>query len=352
MPPSPKSAPQFVKVAECLYRNSSSGTYFALVKRKGKQIRRSLRTNDRKLAERRLREFRETVGLLSASSADRKTPFSVLAQVWLDSHNSPLKSSSADRNRRCVKELNKHFGALPVSEITVRHCEDWVTRRGRGIAASTFNKDAEVLKAVLDRARREGLILENPARGVKRRRVVDKELTIPNRTEFRLLLEALNQLDYRARESAKLTQLLAYSGMRLGEATRITWREIDFTNDRFTVSGGDVGTKNHEIRVVPLFPTLRRFLEPLRDERCPTPTERVIPISTTKTALASACGIARLPHFTHHSLRHYFVSNAIEAGVDFKTIAAWLGHKDGGVLVARRYGHLRKDHSDLMATRM
>lgn len=52
------------------------------------------------------------------------------------------------------------------------------------------------------------------------------------------------------------------------------------------------------------------------------------------------------------SLRHVFCSNAIEAGVDFKTIAAWLGHKDGGLLVARTYGHLRDEHSTLMAQRM
>jgi hypothetical protein len=37
-------------------------------------------------------------------------------------------------------------------------------------------------------------------------------------------------------------------------------------------------------------------------------------------------------------LRHYFVSNAIEAGVDFKTIAVWVRHKDGGLLVAKTYG--------------
>ena len=45
---------QFLRVAECLYRNSSTGIYSGLVKRSGKQIRKSLKTQDRKLAERRL----------------------------------------------------------------------------------------------------------------------------------------------------------------------------------------------------------------------------------------------------------------------------------------------------------
>jgi hypothetical protein len=41
-----------------------------------------------------------------------------------------------------------------------------------------------------------------------------------------------------------------------------------------------------------------------------------------------------------------------EAGIDFKAIAGWLGHKDGGLLVAKTYGHLRDEHSAEMAKRM
>lgn len=54
--------PVFHKVAENLYRLESSGGYYALVKRGGKQFRRSLKTKDRKLAERRLKEIKERIG--------------------------------------------------------------------------------------------------------------------------------------------------------------------------------------------------------------------------------------------------------------------------------------------------
>jgi integrase len=64
------------------------------------------------------------------------------------------------------------------------------------------------------------------------------------------------------------------------------------------------------------------------------------------------CELAGLAIFTHHRMRHYFVRYAIEAGVDIKTIAAWVGHKDGGLLVAKTYGHLRDTHSFEMARRM
>lgn len=301
------------------------------------------------MAERRLREFRTKASQLTAGSSERKSPFKTLAERWLKVHNPNLKASSADRNARCVKELNKFFGNIPVSEITKRHCEDWMTRRGKGIAASTFNKDALVLKAVLEYAVRDGLILDNPAGIVKRRKQKSGEIIIPTREEYEELLKTIDQLDGRARESKNLVQLLALSGMRLGEATRIEWREIDFKRQQFTVSGGEIGTKNGETRIVPLFPQLERFLKPIWTDIGPSRNQRIISIASTKSALNTACKKSNLTNFSHHSFRHFFVSNAIEVGVDFKTIASWIGHQDGGILVAKTYGHLRVSHSNQMA---
>ncbi|MGA2280152.1 MAG: hypothetical protein ABSG80_07610 [Verrucomicrobiota bacterium] len=57
--------PTFKWVAECLYRHSKSGAYYALVKRNGKQFRKSLKTSDRQLAERSLISFRLNVGRIA-----------------------------------------------------------------------------------------------------------------------------------------------------------------------------------------------------------------------------------------------------------------------------------------------
>ncbi len=40
------------------------------------------------------------------------------------------------------------------------------------------------------------------------------------------------------------------------------------------------------------------------------------------------------------------------SGIDFMTIAAWVGHKDGGVLIGKVYGHLANEHRKAMAGRM
>ena len=74
---------EFQKVGECLYRRTSSGVYYGLVKRAGKQYRRSLKTSDRKLAERNLADFRQKVGRLDHTKILGNVTFAEIAIRWL-----------------------------------------------------------------------------------------------------------------------------------------------------------------------------------------------------------------------------------------------------------------------------
>ena len=40
------------------------------------------------------------------------------------------------------------------------------------------------------------------------------------------------------------------------------------------------------------------------------------------------------------------------AGIDYITIAKWVGHKDGGVLIGKVYGHLADEHAKIQASRL
>lgn len=343
----------FRKVAECLYRNESSGIYYALVKRAGKQFRRSLKTTDRKLAERKLAEFRGKVALLSQTASASRFTFDDVAKRWLEALKPGLKPSSYRRRETSLGQLRPYLGALGLRQITSRTCEDWAAKRSPEVSASTYNNERDVIISILAYAQREGLLIDNPGKFLARRRLPKTQLVIPTREQYATLLATLRGLDRRYQEAANLVELLATSGMRLAEATSLRWGDIQFEAERFTVTGGELGTKNHEARVVPLFPSLRAFLERLKQQRgTVAENDLVIGIASAKNAIAHACRAGGLPDFSHHSLRHYFVSNAIEVGVDFKTIAAWVGHKDGGLLVARTYGHLRDGHSVEMARRL
>jgi len=342
----------YSKVAECLYRSDSSGMYYALLKKSGKQIRRSLKTSDRKLAERHLAEFKEKVSRLDLTQGKTRIAFDELATLCMSTWRTRLKARSALSRENSINQLRPFFGAMPVRSITRLQCEQWAEQRSPEVAASTFNCDLESLRAILDYAQREGLIMDNPAKVVIRRRMGKATVLIPSREQFGKMVETLRGLDIRYQPAADFIELLAYSGLRKAEANAFRLADVDFKRGSFTVTGGEFGTKNHEARVVPLFPVLQAFLERLQAESPRPPDQPLIPILDAKKALETTCKLNGFPHFTHHCLRHFFVSNAIEKNVDFKTIAAWVGHKDGGLLVAKTYGHLRDTHSFDMAQRM
>ena len=56
-----------------------------------------------------------------------------------------------------------------------------------------------------------------------------------------------------------------------------------------------------------------------------------------------------VPQFTFHDCRHHFISMCLISGVEFMTIAAWIGHRDGWVLIGKVYGHLANAHRKVMA---
>ena len=263
-----------------------------------------------------------------------------------------MKPLSRRRRLTAIHQINPHF-ANSVRSIGSADVERWASVRALKTSARTFNIERETLIQILNYAMREGLILENPAEVVPRMKQAKAKIVMPTKQQFGALVGQMRAEPFAA-EAANFCECLAYSGCRLAEATAITWDDVNFEMKNFTVTGGEQGTKNHEARTVPLFPPLERLLLTMCEAlpSAPAPTTRIFSILSAKKAMATACKKAALPHFTHHSLRHFFCSNAIEAGADFKVIAGWLGHKDGGILVAKTYGHLRDEHSTMMAQRM
>lgn len=339
------------RVGECLYRSLDSNIYYAILKQGGRQVKRSLKTADEKLAKRRLVELKEKVERLSGKSGGAIS-FAEIAQQWLDRTCATLKPMSRKRREVAIKALKPHF-QTSVRTVAKSHIEIWAAKRSKQVAPRSFNMELETLALILGYAAREGLILDNPATVVPRMKLPKAKIVIPTKQQFAALVSQMRAEPFAA-EAADFCEFLGYSGCRLAEATAMTWGDVNFELNNFTVTGGEAGTKNLEARTVPLFPPLERLLLTIRKAlpETPRPETRIFGLLSAKKAMATACKKATLPHFTHHSLRHFFCSNAIEAGADFKVIAGWLGHKDGGILVARTYGHLRDEHSTMMAQRM
>ena len=302
--------------------------------------------------KRRLNALLQKVDKLRVDAKISNITFLEYAQRWLEKTGVNVKEKTSQRLKHCLDGLNPYIGHIPVRNISPRNCEEWIIGRGKMLSASSYKQERRVLISILEESVRDGLILDNPAKELPTRKIPKSQINLPSHEQFQALIKQMRLADIRGVYGADLVELLAYSGMRLHEATELKWSEIDFDRGCFTVTGGEYGTKNHEIRTGPLFPAMRELLERIRSGSVEIDSDHVTPIKGARTLMASAAKKAGIPRFTHHSMRHYFCSNAIEAGIDFKVIAGWLGHKDGGILVAKTYGHLRDAHSFEMAKRM
>lgn len=340
----------FHRVAENLYRLEQSGGYYALLKRGDKQFRRSLKTKDRKMAERRLAELRTQVGKLTTTGEARLT-FAQVAKLWKEATGHTVKASTVKRWDSCIANLTPFFEGMPIRNVQSRHCERWLTERASKIAPQTMANELNVMRPIFAYAVRSGLMLANPAIDIRRHKFVQKPITIPTRDQFRSVLAAIRQSDGRpdsqqkAKPGADLVELLAFTGCRIAEAGALTWADVDFDAGTLRITGGDTGTKNSEQRTIPMTDALRTLLVRLKEERQPQPSDSISPTTKAKTCLGTACRRLGYPLFTHHDFRHFFATTCIESGVDIPTVSRWLGHKDGGALAMRVYGHLRQEHS-------
>ena len=340
------------KVGECLYR-SDAGSYFAVVKHMVKQHRLSLQTTDRGIASKKLTEFRQQFcnPADQAASPAAAIRFDTMAQHWLDSVAVHLKPSTHLRRSGAVKVGLRFFKTKTVSQITKLDCEQWATKRAKQVKGRSFNTELETLNLVFRYGISHGLLNENPAAAIRHRRLETAVVLVPTREQFKVLVADMRSRTGRA---ANWIEFLGYSGCRTGEASAVCWKSLDWQRKTLLVDGGASGTKNHESRIIPLFPPLERLLGSIRASlrQEPQPEDKILTTINARWALATVCKRLGMPKFHRHSLRHFFARNCIEAWVDFRCVAGWLGHKDGGALLAKTYSHLRAEHSEEMAKRI
>ena len=163
-----------------------------------------------------------------------------------------------------------------------------------------------------------------------------------------------------AEQFADYSRFMAFTGARRCEALRVLWADVDF--DRQTVLiGGDGLAKNHEHRRVDFNSQLTSLLNEMRQRRAPdtrwlfpSPQRggKDLPAKTFEPTFRLAREASGLPHITFHDCRHLFISFSVMSGIDFLTIARWVGHKDGGILIGKVYGHLSNEHARTQASRL
>ena len=137
-----------------------------------------------------------------------------------------------------------------------------------------------------------------------------------------------------------MTLLGIFAGLRLGEATALDWKDVEWDRGALRIQqslsrGKHLGkTKSGRERVVAM---ARRLKAALREEwmRRGQPKNgsvaRIDHANYRRRALPALCKAAKIETVGPHELRDTFASHLLSAGVQLGYISAQLGHADVGV---------------------
>lgn len=233
------------------------------------------------------------------------------------------------------------------------------TRVAAGWSGRTANLSVTVLNNLLNHAKDCGLIDELATTGLKPVRWKPRKRRYFSHEEIERICEAAPGSSANGKILADYIRLMAYCGSRKRETLRIKWCDVDWPMGQLMI-GADGLAKNHEFRVVDFNPQLERHLRSMSGRRgdsaylftAPRKNDLDVPIRCLKEALDRARNAAGIPDFTFRDCRNHFISQGVMGGIDFMTIAKWVGHKDGGILVGKVYGHLSDEHARKQAMKL
>jgi integrase len=320
----------------------------------------------------------------------QRPTFATFASQYLQMASTRQKGKRTQEKEAAAMELwSAHLGHVRIDRITTPMIKDFVEKRLNGCrlrgkhydpaAPRTVALDLIALRNVLNAAIDSDHMRELPR--FPRLKVPPpprRPLLTPE--EFEKLLRLCfakkgngEPLTKNGQQLHDFLRLLAFSGAREQEALRLRWHHVDFTRRRifigadenFTAGAMTIGSggtsKSRSSRIVDFNPQLEALLHEMHKRRAPDSDwlfpspqrgEKDVHAKTFRESLKLVRGKAELANLGFHDLRHLFCSFSVMAGIDFMTIASWLGHRDGGILIGKVYGHLLDEHRQKMAAKL
>lgn len=313
-------------------------------------------------AEAQIAETKAKQLVYSGRPVLRPSTFADLAMPFLEHRKGRVAQNTWLRDERRMPTMIAFFGAKKLYVITSADVNRYVDLRIKaGMSARTINLEVNLLSSMFQYAISERYAYENPLKQVKRLKTVQVDQPIPSNEQLRALIDASFKTET-GLELATWIIFRGYTGTRPAESFFAEWRDIDFANGLVMIRP-KVGNplKKGAMRAVPMHSELKSallqwraaweqrfsgrkkpphdwvFFSPRLPERRCQRFEKTYPRAQRLAGLTE--------HMTSHCLRHFFISRAVEAGINFLVIAKWVGHSSTK-MIEQVYAHLSPQFKD------
>jgi site-specific recombinase XerD len=274
---------------------------------------------------------------VSPASPARIDSAEKLAAAFLAGYSTATRSAYA----RDLRDWGAFLAEAAVDPLSAHrvHADAYARQlEGRGASPATVARRLSALAGFYGYALDEGLVERSPITRVRRPRVSDESPRLGlDRDELSCLLSAAQ-----APRDAALVTLLALNGLRVSEALGAAVTDLASERGHRTLALTRKGGKR---ATTPLAPRTAEAIDQMVGERTQGPlfiTRSGRSLDRHAAAkvirrLARAAGIEKV--ISPHSLRHSFVTAALDAGASLRDVQDAAGHADPRT--TRRYDRAR-----------
>lgn len=226
--------------------------------------------------------------------------------------------------RGVFTQLRKfHTGVLLLNDITPRFCHSFLDYLYRNLNGNSPVNYFKKFKMCLNACVESGLILQNPANGIRLPQYNDVTKEILSEKE----LTQLALTPCRNSEVKRAFLFSCMSGLRWCDVKLLCYRNIDFAQKRLTLIQKKVaGHSSHSVLHLNLNASALYLLK----VQSGSGEERVFHLPSHSYCLrmlnewTRKAGIRK--HISFHCARHTFITNLMASGANIKTAASLAGH--------------------------
>lgn len=316
----------------------------------------------------KLDTLKNTVTPIATVKVRADMPFGEWVTFWYETCCKPAVRPNTrtgyENNIRLY--IRPRLGGIPLNKLTANDFQqfiNWMRKdgrseyresRGEGLSDNTIRHCYGLCRRALEKAVAEKLISQNPARECKLPPARRMEMRLLSREELQKLL-----IQARAEGYYEVFLLELTTGLRVGELMALQWDDLNFNTGELRIERQVYQIKGElliqppknkaSIRTVILPPAVVAALRVYKQTvpsrwMFPSPKKEDAPIapSVVSHRLARILKHAGCKKVRFHDLRHVFATNALEHGMDVKTLSTIIGHISSATTL-NIYAHVTDD---------